>query len=302
MRNHWIVMTTETHIPVMLAEVIQAADCSPDSLVIDCTFGRGGHTRSFLDTGAIVIALDVDHEAEDFAHHHFQAELKSKQLFFFRKNFTELESTVHQLGQQHPLAQISTIFYDFGTSSNQLLSAERGFSFQDDGPLDMRMDTRLSVTATDLLAVVPENQLADLFFYEGGEPYAKKIARTIKKKLPITQTSQLVSIISSIKGRKGKLHPATQVFQALRIAVNTELSNITTSLPQALSLLKPGGKLITIAFHEGEDALVKHFFVDAAQQNHGIRITKKPLTPSEKEKKENPRSRSAKLRIFEKQQ
>lgn len=293
-------MNDHVHVPVMTAEVLANSLHQKGDWIIDGTFGRGGHTRAFLESGARVIAFDVDQEASEYAQVHFEKEIANTQLFFIRENFTELQSSINQLKSQVAIPAITTVFFDFGTSTNQLMSAERGFSFQDDGPLDMRMDNRLNVTAADLLAVIPENQLAELFAVQGGEPFAKKIARVIKKRLPITHTNQLVSIITSIKGRRGKLHPATQVFQALRIAVNLELSNIEQALPQALRLLKPGGRLITIAFHEGEDALVKHFCTQAEAQGLGTKITKKPLTPSPEEREQNPRSRSAKLRILEK--
>ena len=194
------------------------------------------------------------------------------------------------------------ILFDFGTSADQLTSGTRGFSFLEDGDLDMRMDTRLGVTAKDLLAVLPEKQLAQLFIEFGGEHESKAIAHAIKAaKAPITTTFQLAQLVERTKReRRGHLHPATKVFQALRIAVNSELDEIALALPQALEVVAAGGIIATIAFHEGEDRLAKVAMKTWAQENKGEILTDKPVVASEAEVERNSNSRSAKLRVFRK--
>ncbi len=178
----------------------------------------------------------------------------------------------------------------------------RGFSFLEDGDLDMRMDTRLGVTAKDLLVVLPEKQLAQLLIDFGGEHEAKAIARAIKNSsTPITTTSQLATTVERAKHeRRGHLHPATKTFQALRIAVNSELDEIALALPQALNVIAPGGIIATISFHEGEDRLAKSAMREWEAHNQGASLTKKPVVASESEVAENSNSRSAKLRLFKK--
>src|SRR5258708_2921461 len=184
--------------------------------------------------------------------------------------------------------------------------AERGFSFSKDAPLDMRMDTsKQSATAADLVNGLHEGELAELFLKLGEESFAKPIARRIvasRKAQLISTTSQLAKIVESVKRRKpgDKLHPATQVFQALRIAVNDELNNLKESLSKAFEILEPGGRLVAISFHSLEDRIVKEFIREMGEVGKGRILTKKPLEPSEEEVLENPRARSAKLRVIEK--
>ncbi len=288
------------HKSVMLQESIQALRVQPDCWYIDATFGRGGHTQAIIKAGGKVIALDWDSEAIAYGQTQFIRELEEKKLLLIHASFEQLYSELHKLTpeQQHP----SGILFDFGTSTEQLTSAKRGFSVHDDGPLDMRMDTRLGVQAKDLLAVVPEAQLASLFHEYGGEDESRSVAKAIKRATePITTTKQLTEIIIKAKRRQsGHLHPATKVFQALRIAVNSELVAIEQALPQALEIIKPGGRIVTIAFHDGEDRLAKIAFRKWESEHKGNSITGKPLSPSDTELKNNPRARSAKLRIFEK--
>lgn len=288
-----------THITVLLNDAVEALKVTPNHWYIDGTFGRGGHTSKILTAGGKVIAFDFDQEAIEFGQEKFADQIQKQQLILVRENFTHLADVVTALQKSNQVSEISGILFDFGTSTQQLTSQKRGFSFEGDGPLDMRMDQRLGVQAKDLLAVIPEKQLAELFKSLGGEPDAKKIAKAIKvSQSPITTIAELRDLIVSVKREKrGKIHPATKVFQALRIAVNTELENILEMLPQALTLLAEKGRIVTIAFHEGEDKIIKHTFKSWESRNLGS-TTKKPLTPSQDETNQNPRSRSAKMRIF----
>ncbi len=292
-----------THISVLLHEAIELLKIKPNHWYIDATFGRGGHTRKLIEAGAKVVAFDWDNEAIEYGKETFQKEIAAGQLILIHESFSKLERALTKLRQElNQALAISGILFDFGTSTPQLMSAERGFSFEGDGDLDMRMDTRLGVTAKDILILVPEKQLVELFRDYGGEEEAKGIAKAIKaQSQPITTTGQLASLISSIKRRvRPGIHPATKVFQALRIAVNSELDEIGQALPAAFSILEKNGIIVTIAFHDGEDRIVKHQFKSWENNKLAESITKKPLQPTETEITENKRSRSAKLRALRK--
>lgn len=293
-------MNNNKHITVFLEDAVEALSVQKGQWYIDATFGRGGHTKKILDEGGKVIAFDVDREAIEFGQKVFASEIKPGNLILVRENFSSLSSVIESLKEEGQIDDISGILFDFGTSTQQLMSETRGFSFEGEGPLDMRMDDRLGVQAKDLLALVPANQLEELFREYGGEPSARKIARAIKDSHePIVTSKQLSDLVVKIKGpQKGKLHPATKVFQALRIAVNTEIESIKSSLPQAIEVLENEGKIVTIAFHEGEDREVKATFKKWEEAGRGEMLTKKPISPSEEELAQNPRSRSAKMRIF----
>lgn len=302
MKEHMIDTTNaHSHIPVLLDEAVEGLKVQPGSWYIDATLGQGGHTTKLLSLGARVIAFEWDDEAIAQATTRFADQLSAGNLVIVHENFAQLRERMTAL-QPQLVGSVRGILFDFGTSTNQLMSSERGFSFEGDGILDMRMDRRLGVMAKDLLAVVPENQLAQLFIKEGGEHAGKKIAKAIKNApKPVETVSQLSELVSRVVGgRHGKLHPATKVFQALRIAVNSELTNVEEALPQAYYLLAPAGRLVTIAFHEGEDRLVKQSMVKWQERGLGMMLTKPVITSSESELQTNPRSRSAKLRIFEK--
>lgn len=281
----------------MTAEVIEWMQIKQGSWYVDCTLGGGGHTQSLLDNGARVVAYDWDEEAIARAAEHFEEEIRGNRLVLMHETFANL-ATLREI----PLTRevlIEGCLFDFGTSTDQLMNAERGFSFNGDGPLDMRMDKRRGVTATDMLAFLSEKELQALLF-KAGEKQAKSVARAIKRQ-PITSTKQLAEVVTRAKRpEKSDLHPATKVFMALRIAVNTELDEIDQALPSALSILAPAGRIITIAFHDGEDSIVKHHMVRFENAGQGKMLTKKPLTPSTTEIYQNPRSRSSKLRVFEK--
>ncbi len=292
-------MTNDRHTPVLLHEVIEALCVSKGDVYVDATFGQGGHSRSIMERGGKVLAFDWDAEAVARGESRFAEEIKAGTLKLFHANFDQLAEILKD--QKLIGNAIHGILFDFGTSRQQLTSSERGFSFGGDGPLDMRMDQRLGVTAADLLAISDERQLTKILFHFGGETQAKKISKMIKQqKTPITTTAQLAHLVSSVVSSRGKLHPATKTFQALRIAVNSELDAIESALPQALEVLGAGGKIVTISFHEGEDRLVKHAFREWEQSEQGTVETKKPITATEEECQQNPPSRSAKMRIFTK--
>lgn len=284
----------------MLEDSINALNVKPNHWYVDGTFGRGGHTKEILKAGGKVIAFDFDQDAINYGKEKFKSEITNGNLILIRENFAYLSDTISSLKKDNKVDKIDGFLFDFGTSTQQLTSQDRGFSFEGEGPLDMRMDQRLGVQAQDLLAVIPEKQLINLFREMGGETDAKRIAKAIKlSETPITTTKQLADLILKVKGgRRGRMHPATKVFQALRIAVNTELDNITDMLPQSLNLLESAGKIVTIAFHEGEDKIAKHTFRSWESRKLGTNEHKKPRTPSETELINNKRARSAKMRVF----
>lgn len=292
---------TNIHISVLLNEAVELLDVQPNMWYIDATFGRGGHTSEVLDQGGRVIAFDWDHEAIAYGKKSFATEISAGNLILVHESFTKIESAIADLKKEQDII-VSGVLFDFGTSTQQLTSSERGFSFEGEGELDMRMDTRLGVTAKDILALIPESQLAELFRDFGGEEEAKAVAKAIKSSpTPITTTKQLSNLIASVKRRKRPgINPATKVFQALRIVVNSELDEIRDALPSAFSVLETGGRLVTIAFHDGEDRLVKQQFKNWEKNKLAELLTPKPLAPTEEEISENNRARSAKLRALRK--
>jgi 16S rRNA (cytosine1402-N4)-methyltransferase len=257
---------------------------------VDATFGRGGHTRALLETfkDSSVTAFDRDLQAVDSAQD-MQAQYPGR-LRVIHSCFSQIDKWVEP-------GSVHAVMMDFGVSSPQLDQAHRGFSFQQDGPLDMRMDTSCGPTAADLVNSLPENQLADLLFTYGQERASRRLARAIghdRQTTPFTTTRQLAGMIERVLGRKGRLHPATRTFQALRIAVNQELAEIEKALPLAAQCLRPAGLLVTIAFHSLEDRLAKTFFKTWPDFDL---YTKKPLSPTPYEMENNPRARSSCLRF-----
>ena len=286
------------HQPAMLNEVMQYLQVKDGDWYLDATFGRGGHTEAILNNKGKVLALDCDQEAITYGQKIYQKAISLKKLILVKSNFINLE----QVAKANHLSRFSGILFDFGASSDQLLAPNRGFSFQTDSFLDMRMDQELGVTAHDLLAVLSLKQLTNIFKTYGGEAQAYQIAKEIKKQPTAPKTtSELSTLITRLKNsRSSKLHPATKVFQALRIAVNTELENIQLALPGAFLLLNPGGRLLTLSFHEGEDRIVKNYFKSLSKSGLGKLLTEKPIKPSALELKNNIRARSSRLRALEK--
>lgn len=296
----------EQHIPVLLEQVIEVLDPKPGQIFIDLTAGFGGHSAALLERvgeNGRVILVDQDPEAITALKNRFKNDQRAS---IKKANFGNLRDL--------ELSPADMILADIGVSSVQLDQSVRGFSFKTDGPLDMRMDTSQGETAAELIARLPEAQLADVIYGYGEERRSRRIAKAIvetRKVSTIDSTAQLVRIIEQAIGhdRKSKIHPATKTFQALRIAVNDELGVLQRMLPAATALLKPGGRLAVISFHSLEDRTVKQFFrsitrseKDPMGQDVSIPkfrlVTKKPLAGLD-EKDFNPRARSAKLRVVE---
>lgn len=297
------------HQAVLVKEVLENLNPQKGNYYIDATFGRGGHSREILNQGAKVIGFDFDQTSIDKAKELFKKEIDSKQLILFRENFNKMDECLSNLKKSLNL-EISGILFDFGTSTDQLMSKDRGFSFEaGDEVLDMRMDDRLGVKACDLLKLLDEKQLAKMLFQYGGETEARAIARKIvavRKKDPnsLDKVGTLVEIIDQVKSHQygQKINKSTKTFQALRVIVNDEIRNIETTLPVALKILRESKasdkRIVCISFHEGEDRLVKTFFKEIEAKNLGKLINKKALMATEEELKNNPRARSAKLRAF----
>lgn len=288
------------HMPVLLRETLRELNVRKDHWYIDLTFGRGGHTNEILGLGGRVIAFDIDADAITFGTNHFAEQIKEGKLILVHANFEHLGEEITKLPHARP---ISGVLCDFGVSSNQLDTPERGFSFQVDAPLDMRMDDRLSVKAKDLVNGLGKRELFSLLTEFSQERHAKRIVDAIltaRKKKLIETTQELASIIERAVHREGHLHPATKTFMALRMLVNDELGVIERMLPQAFEVLERRGRLVAISFHEGEDRLIKHFMKDKETKEHAMSISRKPVTASQDELEINSRSRSAKLRVLEK--
>lgn len=303
-------MNNLNHITVMLDEAISALQVQFHQWYIDATVGSGGHTQKILENGGRVVGFDFDQDSVTSATNRFQTEILHGDVILVRENFDALSRVIQELSAAKKIdTAIHGVLFDFGTNTQQLMSADRGLSFEyESASLDMRLDDRLGVKASDLLKLLSVKQLTQVFSDLGGEDYAHRIAKAIvalRKKDPsqLETVGTLLKIVEKNKPRgSGHLHPATKIFQALRIAVNDELDNIKRALPQALDAVVPGSRIVTIAFHEGEDRLVKQAFASWEEQGKGTRITKKPQQPTEKEVQLNPRSRSAKMRVFERKQ
>ncbi|MEG0170996.1 MAG: 16S rRNA (cytosine(1402)-N(4))-methyltransferase RsmH [Acinetobacter sp.] len=299
-----------SHISVLLHETVDGVLAGRDTGVfVDATFGRGGHTKlllSKLDQNARVYAFDKDPQALAVA---AQLEQEDSRFKIIHASFADLQAELAKIG----ITEVDGIMADLGVSSPQLDQAERGFSFMQNGPLDMRMDNSQGLTAAEWLLKIEEEKLANIIFQYGEERYSRRIAKAIKLAGEITTTAQLAEIVKVAhpKWEKHK-HPATRTFQAIRIAINKELDDIETFLPQAVELLKVQGQLAVISFHSLEDRLIKQFIQKESTlaEDHGwgmpqaqvdTRRLKKVsrIRASEAEVKANPRSRSAWLRVAE---
>lgn len=289
---------SKKHIPVLLQEII---DCLVDrqGIVIDATFGGGGHSGVILDkTKASVIAIDQDGEALARGREQFTS--YGDRVSFVRDNFSNIKEIAKR---EKVLGRVSFILMDLGISSLQLDEPARGFSFRAKGPLDMRMDETSSLTAAEIVNTWPEKELADLIYEYGEERLSRKIAREIvrrRKQERFKNTEELAESIEKIVPKKSKIHPATKTFQALRIKVNEELRSLEKTLKDSWEVLEGGGRIAIISFHSLEDRIVKRFFKEMARKNKFRIITKKPIISQAEEVMRNSRSRSAKLRIAEK--
>ena len=284
------------HRGVLIAEVIDRLEPKPGAIVLDGTAGAGGHASALarrVAPGGRVIALDRDPEMLELARN----ATEGLNVEFVRASYDDARSVLAERGIDH----VDAAILDLGLSSDQLAWARRGFSFQNDGPLDMRYDPdRQRESAADLVNRLDAESLADLFYHYGEERFSRRIARRIvesRKTARIETTSRLAEIVrKSIPGKRGPIDPATRVFQALRIAVNDELDRLRAFLTEAIDFIKPGGRLAIISFHSLEDRIVKHAFRD---DPHWSPLTRKPITAEDQERAENPRSRSAKMRVAE---
>ncbi|MEX1120096.1 MAG: 16S rRNA (cytosine(1402)-N(4))-methyltransferase RsmH [Terrimicrobiaceae bacterium] len=304
-------MPSGYHAPVMPEEVMAFLCPAPGKLFLDGTCGGGGHTELFLQAGADVVALDQD--ADAMAHCGERFVSQADRLYLARANFAQAGEVVEQLG----LGALDGALLDLGVSSHQLDTAERGFSFQREGPLDMRMDQQGSMSAAVLLNTAAEEELAKIFRDYGEEPRARAVASRIveiRGTRPFRTTTDLAQAVESVIARSGARHPATRVFQALRIAVNDELGALERALEVISGMMAPHGRFGVITFHSLEDRIVKHFFRERSVEwidrpewpeprrnpNHIFRLlTPRPIDASTQETQTNPRARSAKLRVAE---
>lgn len=305
-------MLAVAHKPVLLKEAVEALAVQPGGRYIDCTLGGGGHAKSILEhssPGGQLLGLDADPEAVRTAAANLTQFANSALLV--NDNFVNIDD----ICRRYNFYPVHGILFDLGLSSLQLENDPRGFSFQHEAALDMRFNPHQQITAADIINSYNETDLANLLRSYGEESYSNRIARWIVRSRPIKTTTQLATIVEeSVGGRKGRIHPATKTFQALRIAVNQELEHLEETLQKTLDLLGYGGRLVVISYHSLEDRIVKHFIqreskdcicppnVPVCQCKHTASlkiINKKIITPSQNELKENPRSRSARMRIAE---
>jgi 16S rRNA (cytosine1402-N4)-methyltransferase len=292
-----LTMSAPTHIPVLLEETMEALAVRSGGRYIDCTLGAGGHALAILERsspGGQLLGIDADPEAITTARARLEAYKGSALLI--NQNFANLKDTCIKYG----FLPVHGILFDLGLSSLQLEGSGRGFSFQRDEPLDMRLSPSQEVNAADILNTTPELELARLIRTLGEENKSRRIAHYIVRERPLKTTLQLVGTIErAVGGRRGRIHPATRTFQALRIAVNHELENLESALSQALDLLGLGGRLVVISYHSLDDRIVKRFMQEEARKASLKLVYKKVVTPSRAEVHFNPRSRSAKLRAAE---
>lgn len=286
------------HVSVLLQEVIELLNVVAGKKYIDATLGGGGHTNAILEAGGKVLGLDLDQDAIDYVTQ-ISVSKMGTDLIVAKGNFKDLE----EIAKKNNFSKVAGILFDLGVSSHQFNVAERGFSFQKEGPLDMRMDRDLKVQAKDLVNILTKGELYELFDKLGEERFAHAITNSIirtRRIRPVQTTKELSEIISRTVPGKIRQEAEARIFQALRIAINDELNNLRVALPQALNLLENGGKIAVISFHSLEDRIVKNQFIKWKEDGQGTLLTKKPVRPSIEEIEKNKRSRSAKLRVFQK--
>lgn len=286
------------HLPVMVKEVIEVLSPRPGGIYIDATIGPGGHTIEILrhiGPEGRIIGIDRDMETLNLA----MNRIRDKRVILRKGLFSEISSITVELG----ISEVDGILFDLGISMLQVKDMERAFSFLSDFPLDMRMDRSRGITAEEIVNTYPLSELARILREYGEEAFADRIAMAIvreRKKKRIKTCKELAEIVSNVYRRRGRIHPATKTFQALRIAVNNEIDELNKGLRGTISLLKKGGRLCVISYHSLEDRIVKNFMKDAEKNGYLRVLTKKPLAPRHEEVASNPASRSAKLRGAEK--
>ena len=285
------------HVPVMREEVIENMNLKNSGIYVDATVGLGGHAEGILHNAkeCTLIGIDRDQEALDRAGERL---MEYGSVHLFRDSFSNMKSVVNTLGY----SRVNGILLDLGVSTLHLKSDGRGFSFLKDEPLDMRMDKGQDLTAEKVINTYYEKDLADIIWKYGEERRSRRIAKSIvyaRRKSPVRSCRELAVIIEKSIGRRGRIHPATRTFQAVRIEVNRELDQLTAALETGAGMLAENGRLCVISYHSLEDRIVKNAFRELAKKGLFRIITKKPLTPCQEEKKVNPSSRSAKLRAAE---
>jgi 16S rRNA (cytosine1402-N4)-methyltransferase len=283
------------HVPVMLRECLEYLAIRPDGVYLDATAGMGGHAGAIARELTTGLVLACDRDAESLARARVNTTDCASRIHFHNVSF----SLVGQALAAEGLMQVDGLLADLGVSRYQLTEGERGFSLMADGPLDMRMDRSQGQTAADIVNYESEKQLADLIFQLGEERRSRRIARAIVRARPIKTTGQLAKLIESAVPRTGKLHPATQTFMALRIAVNQENEELDALLAVIPKLVKPGGRAVLLTFMSLEDRKVKQSFQALAREGRVNILTRHVVRPTEEEVRDNPPSRSAKLRAVE---
>lgn len=289
------------HRSVLLREALSVLAVKAGKRYLDCTLGDGGHSLEILRYGGKVVGIDVDSQALNRAEARFRQLEGTDQYKLIQGNFRDIKNLIQkQMGTVR--LKIAGAIFDLGVSSLQLLSPERGFSFGKEGPLDMRMDPSLQIKAWDLINNLSRKELYELFKNLGEEKYSWGLAAALERARqvrPLNTTKELVEIVERVvRTGRGRIHPATRVFQALRIAVNDELDALGEGLDQIKDLIEKTGRIAVISFHSLEDRIVKFSFKDWEKRGLGEVLTKKPILPTEEEVRGNPRARSAKMRVF----
>jgi 16S rRNA (cytosine1402-N4)-methyltransferase len=306
------IQPTVSHTPVMVQEVLQALAVQPGGRYVDCSVGGGGHAEAILDLaspGGLLLGIDADPRALQIAHNRLAR--FGDAVLLVEGNFRDVQT----ICRSHGFAPVHGILFDLGLSSLQLADEGRGFSFQVEAPLDMRFSPQQTVTAADIVNTYPEQALADILWRYGQEPRSRRVARRIVRERPLETTTQLAKVVEKSVGRgHRRLHPATRIFQALRIAVNQELENLSAALEGSRDLLGYGGRLVAISFHSLEDAIVKNYFrqesrdcicppdvpVCVCDHKASLKLVTRGATrPTPDEVAANPRSRSGRLRVAE---
>jgi 16S rRNA (cytosine1402-N4)-methyltransferase len=285
------------HIPVLSSEIIEMLNVKENGTYVDATVGLGGHASALLSkiAGGRLIGIDRDDDALRRA----GERLGNHRVYLRKGSFSDMKDILSAMN----INEVDGALFDLGVSMLQLKEPERGFSFMSDARLDMRMDASQPLTAWDVANKCPEKEMERILREYGEEPFAKRIARAIamrRSKAEINTCAELADIVMRAYGRRGKTHPATRTFQALRIEVNKEMDELKKGLHAALGVMKQGGRLCVISYHSIEDRIVKNFIRDGAKNDTLRMLTKKPVVPSPDEMRRNPSARSAKLRGAEK--
>ena len=294
----------QAHVSVLPEEVVHFLG-SLEGTLLDCTVGRGGHSEKLLSSSDKLAIIGLDLDETNLAACRERLTPFGDRVRLEQANFADLPGVLAHFG----VPKVVGILADLGVSSNQIADPARGLSFDLDGPLDMRLDQRQKTTAADLVNSLGEGELADLLYFQSQEPHSRKIAKRIcqvRRQGRINSTGMLARLVASAVGENpdshhGRIHPATRTFMALRMAVNRELSSLEALLAAAPGVLEAGGRIAVISFHSGEDRIVKEDFKKRSAAGEYRLLTKKPITASDAERESNPRSRSAKLRVAERQ-